>query len=353
MTRLHAKAWLFHRETGFSTAYVGSSNLSKAALLDGLEWNVACRPSSKATCSTLPATFDEYWDDPAFEPYDPTRTRTQRAGSTRRSPPSAAARRICRSSSPRSTSGRGATSARSSTSWRPSARSTTVAQPRRDGDRHRQDRGRRRSTTGGSAKPARSTRCSSSRTARRSSAEPVDVPPHRARRVVRRAVRRRRAADASGATSSPRCSRSPARPGTRPRTRPVRHGRSSTSSTTRCAADEDLREPARPPEAQGAARADGHAGASRRRRRPSWFDGRTAVELRLWEALERGLLAPFQYFGIHDDTDLHGVLGSAGAATTRRADERLHRPRRPRRLIAQAVQDKVTDVGRCGRSASA
>ena len=35
-----------------------------------------------------------------------------------------------------------------------------------------------------------------------------------------------------------------------------------------------------------------------------WFGGRTAVELRLWEAMDRGLLAPFQYFGIHDDVNL-------------------------------------------------
>lgn len=38
-----------------------------------------------------------------------------------------------------------------------------------------------------------------------------------------------------------------------------------------------------------------------------WFGGRIAAELRLWEALERGLLAPFQYFGIHDRTDLRQV----------------------------------------------
>ncbi|MEU6801206.1 DUF3427 domain-containing protein [Streptomyces neyagawaensis] len=71
-TRLHAKAWLFRRNSGFDTAYVGSSNLSKAALLDGLEWNV--RLSSVATPTVLnkfEATFDAYWNDSSFERYDP------------------------------------------------------------------------------------------------------------------------------------------------------------------------------------------------------------------------------------------------------------------------------------------
>ncbi|MFJ5894963.1 DUF3427 domain-containing protein [Streptomyces sp. NPDC093064] len=71
-TRLHAKAWLFRRKTGFDTAYVGSSNLSRAALLDGLEWNV--RLSSVATPAVLDkfeATFEAYWNDSAFETYYP------------------------------------------------------------------------------------------------------------------------------------------------------------------------------------------------------------------------------------------------------------------------------------------
>lgn len=71
-TRLHAKAWMFRRHSGFSTAYVGSSNLSHSALLDGVEWNVRLsQQANPALLAKFAATFDTYWDDPSFEPYQP------------------------------------------------------------------------------------------------------------------------------------------------------------------------------------------------------------------------------------------------------------------------------------------
>ncbi len=73
-TRLHAKAWFFHRESGHSTAYVGSSNLSRAAMLDGLEWNVRLSRTDNATIlEKFGRVFDQYWNDSSFEPYDPVR----------------------------------------------------------------------------------------------------------------------------------------------------------------------------------------------------------------------------------------------------------------------------------------
>ncbi len=75
-TRLHAKAWLFRRRTEFDTAYVGSSNLSRAALLDGVEWNVRLsRVVTPTLMAKFGATFDTYWNDGSFERYDPDKDR--------------------------------------------------------------------------------------------------------------------------------------------------------------------------------------------------------------------------------------------------------------------------------------
>ncbi len=71
-TRLHAKAWLFRRNSGFDTGYVGSSNLSRSAMVDGLEWNVRISGISTPTLiRKFEGVFDTYWNDPAFKPYDP------------------------------------------------------------------------------------------------------------------------------------------------------------------------------------------------------------------------------------------------------------------------------------------
>lgn len=70
-TRLHAKAYHFVRASGYSTAYIGSANMSRPAMTSGLEWTV------KVTAQDMPhvlarfaAEFETYWRHQSFVPYD-------------------------------------------------------------------------------------------------------------------------------------------------------------------------------------------------------------------------------------------------------------------------------------------
>lgn len=70
-TRLHAKAWLFHRRSGFSTAYIGSSNLTHSAQVTGLEWNLRVSGARNSdVIDKVAAVFETYWNSGDFVPYD-------------------------------------------------------------------------------------------------------------------------------------------------------------------------------------------------------------------------------------------------------------------------------------------
>ena len=71
-TRLHAKAWVFHRRSAFSTAYVGSSNLTHSAQVTGLEWNMRVSAARNPdVVQKIAGVFDGYWEAGDFLPYDP------------------------------------------------------------------------------------------------------------------------------------------------------------------------------------------------------------------------------------------------------------------------------------------
>lgn len=69
--RLHAKAYLFFRKTGFHTAYIGSSNFSRTALTDGLEWNIKVTTKEVGhIIDKFQKTFESYWQNNDFELFD-------------------------------------------------------------------------------------------------------------------------------------------------------------------------------------------------------------------------------------------------------------------------------------------
>lgn len=70
-TRLHEKTYIFYRNTGFSTACVGSSNLSNVAISSVLEWNTqVTQHDLPDVMDKIKATFEIYWNTSEFENYN-------------------------------------------------------------------------------------------------------------------------------------------------------------------------------------------------------------------------------------------------------------------------------------------
>jgi superfamily II DNA or RNA helicase len=86
-TRLHAKAWMFQRPSGFSTAYIGSSNLTHSAQIAGREWNVRVSGARNPdVIEKVRAVFETYWESDDFRDYDADEFGTQMAATQRSGP---------------------------------------------------------------------------------------------------------------------------------------------------------------------------------------------------------------------------------------------------------------------------
>lgn len=334
-TRLHAKAWLLERLTGFSTAFIGSSNLTHSALLDGVEWNVRlAQASTPELIEKFKAAFESYWADPDYEPYEPARD----------------ADRFDRA-----------------------VRATVVPEPspifhfdlqpwpfqremlqRLDTERERHHRYRSlvvaATGTGKTLVAAFDYR----RLRERLQNPSLLFVAHR-REILSQSLNAYRAVLRHGSFGELLVD------GQRPEQ--GRHVFASVQSLAQI----DLANIA--PDAFDVVVVDEfhHAAAPTYERllkhlKPrillgltatpertdgrsvlEWFDGRIAVELRLWDALDRGLLSPFQYFGLHDGTDLSRVQWSRRGYDVLGLENVYTGDQARVSLIVQAIQDKIAN----------
>lgn len=337
-TRLHAKAWLFRRNSGLDTAYVGSSNLSRSAMLDGVEWNVRLAHAEQPhLIDTFAATFEEYWNEPSFEPYDPRRDGERFEQALRAGDAKAPELRI--------------------------ANIDVVPYPYQqvildELEAVREVHGHRRNLvvmatgTGKTIVAALDYR----RLRAEREVESLLFVAHtkdilmQARAIFRLALR-----DGSFGELFV----DGERPGQ------WRHVFGSIQSLRNLTdLQPDQFDMVIMDEFHHAA-ADSYAGLLDRLRPKillgltatpertdgqdilHWFDdARPAVELRLWEALERGLLVPFHYFGVHDDVDLSSVSWRNGGYDLREL-ENLYTGLDTRvNLVVQALRDKLGDLSR-------
>lgn len=341
-TRLHAKAWLFRRATGMSTAYVGSSNMSRTALTDGLEWNVRLSSVEQAhLLETFAETFDSYWADSSFETYEPTRDgdRLREALSAERGGPSDLPIEI------------------TSLDVRPFGYQREILDEL-EAQRTIHDRWRNLVVMATGTGKTVVSALDYKRLRAAGTVDRILFIAHREELLVQSLSTFRhvlRQGDFGEFYVG----------GQRPRE--WRHVFGSVQSLTQL----DLAELDRAHFDLVVVDEFHHAMASTYRRLleyltpkvlvgltatpertdgadvREWFDGRTAVELRLWEALEQGLLAPFQYFGLHDNVALEQVRWKRGRGYDVTELTNVYTGDDHRvRLILQAVHDKVENPGR-------
>ncbi|MGN9915366.1 DUF3427 domain-containing protein [Micromonospora palomenae] len=335
-TRLHAKAWLFRRSNGTTTAYVGSSNLSKSALVDGVEWNVRISNIEQPhVIDTFTATFEDYWNDPAFEDYDATkdaeRLRQALSGERADDAPTQIA----------------------NLDVRPYPYQAEILA---DLDAERQVHGRHRNLvvmatgTGKTVVAALDYR----RLHRAGQVDSLLFVAHQ-EQILKQSMSTFRQVMNDGSFGEMLVG------GKEPTH--WAHVFASIQSLHRREINPDaydmvivdefhhaeaptyarLLERLRPRVLLGLTATPDRADGGDVRR---WFDGHAAVELHLWDALERQLLAPFQYFGVHDDVDLSHMRWKRGQGYDPAELDGLYTGNHARaRMVLKAVQDTV-DVGR-------
>lgn len=336
-TRLHAKAWLFRRSNGMSTAYVGSSNLSKSALVDGLEWNVRISNVEQPhVIDTFAATFEDYWNDPAFEAYDPAKD-GERLGHALRG---------------ERTGGDDVTEI-ANLEVRPYGYQREILD---DLTAEREVHGRWRNLvvmatgTGKTVVAALDYR----RLHRAGKVDSLLFVAHQ-EQILRQSRSTFRQVMGDGSFGERLVA------GERP-TR-WRHVFASIQSLHRQDIDPEafdmvivdefhhaeartyahLLERLRPRVLLGLTATPDRADGRDVRR---WFDGHAAVELHLREALDRQLLAPFHYFGLHDDVDLSHLAWKRGQGYDRGELENVYTGNEARaRLVLRAAQ-RLADVRR-------
>ena len=338
-TRLHAKAWLFRRRNGATTAYVGSSNLSKSALVDGVEWNVRVSNLEQPhVIDTFTATFEDYWNDPAFEDYDAALDAErlsaallgERGGQTDGEPVQIANLDV-----------------------RPYPYQAEILA---DLDAERRVHGRWRNLvvmatgTGKTIVAALDYR----RLHREKTVDSLLFIAHQ-EQILRQSLATFRQVMGDGSFGEMLVG------GQQPKH--WKHVFASIQSLHRREIDpgaydmvivDEFHHAEAPTYARLLDRLQPHVllgltatpdrtdGGDVRR----WFDGRAAVELYLWEALERQLLAPFQYFGLHDDVDLSRLRWKRGQGYDPAELDSVYTGNHARaRMVLRAVRDTV-DVGR-------